>query len=216
VNYLTAVLMLRHFGNVRKGDRVLVHAAAGGVGMAAIQLCRIAGAEVIGTASAVKHATLRDAGVAHAIDYRTQDFEQEVKRITGGRGVDIVLDATGAFGKSYRTLAPLGRLVCFGLSGAATGLVPSRLAALGRIIRLPWFHPIKLMNDNKAVIGVNLGHLWERIELLRGEMLSLLADYEAGRIAPVVGKTFPLTEAPAAHRFIQERQNVGKVLLTAA
>ncbi len=216
VNYLTAVLMLRHFGNVRKGDRVLVHAAAGGVGMAAIQLCRIAGAEVIGTASASKHATLRDAGVAHAIDYRTQDFEQEVKRITGGRGVDIVLDATGAFGKSYRTLAPLGRLVCFGLSGAATGLVPSRLAALGRIVRLPWFHPIKLMNDNKAVIGVNLGHLWDRIELLRGEMLALLADYEAGRIAPVVGKTFPLVQAAAAHRFIQERQNVGKVLLTAA
>jgi NADPH:quinone reductase-like Zn-dependent oxidoreductase len=135
VNYLTAVLMLRHFGNVRKGDRVLVHAAAGGVGMAAIQLCRIAGAEVFGTASAAKHATLREAGVAHAIDYRTQDFEQEVKRITGGRGVDIVLDATGAFGKSYRSLAPLGRLVCFGISGAATGLAPSRLAALGRIIR---------------------------------------------------------------------------------
>jgi NADPH:quinone reductase-like Zn-dependent oxidoreductase len=216
VNYLTAVLMLRHFGNVRKGDRVLVHAAAGGVGMAAIQLCRIAGAEVIGTASASKHAKLRDAGVAHAIDYRTQDFEHEVKRITGGRGVDIVLDATGAFGKSYRTLAPLGRLVCFGLSGAATGLVPSRLAALGRIVRLPWFHPIKLMNDNKAVIGVNLGHLWDRIELLRGEMLALLADYDAGRIAPVVGKTFPLVQAAAAHRFIQERQNVGKVLLTAA
>ena len=216
VNYLTAVLMLRHFGNVRKGDRVLVHAAAGGVGMAAIQLCRIAGAEIIGTASASKHAALRDAGVAHAIDYRTQDFEHEVKRITGGRGVDIVLDATGAFGKSYRTLAPLGRLVCFGLSGAATGLVPSRLAALGRIVRLPWFHPIKLMNDNKAVIGVNLGHLWDRIELLRGEMLALLADYDAGRIAPVVGKTFPLVQAAAAHRFLQERQNVGKVLLTAA
>ena len=72
------------------------------------------------------------------------------------------------------------------------------------------------MNDNKAVIGVNLGHLWDRIELLRGEMLSLLADYEGGRIAPVVGKTFPLVEAAAAHRFIQERQNVGKVVLTAA
>jgi len=72
------------------------------------------------------------------------------------------------------------------------------------------------MNDNKAVIGVNLGHLWDKIDLLRGEMLSLLADYEGGRIAPVVGKTFPLAEAAAAHRFIQERQNVGKVLLTAA
>jgi NADPH:quinone reductase-like Zn-dependent oxidoreductase len=214
VNYLTAVLMLRHFGNVRRGDRVLVHAAAGGVGMAAIQLCRIAGAEVIGTASASKHGLLREAGVSHAIDYRVQDFETEVRRVTGGRGVDIVLDATGAFRKSYRCLAPLGRLVCFGLSGAATGMTPSWLAAARRLATLPWFHPVKLMNDNKAVIGVNLGHLWDRIDLLRGEMLGLLADCEAGRIKPVVGKTFALVDAAAAHRFIQERQNVGKVVLT--
>jgi NADPH:quinone reductase-like Zn-dependent oxidoreductase len=216
VNYLTAVLMLRHFGNVQAGDRVLVHAAAGGVGMAAIQLCRIAGAEVIGTASAAKHAVLKDAGVAHAIDYRTQDFEAEVRRLTGGRGVDIVLDATGAFGKSYRTLAPLGRLVCFGFSRAAKGMRPNRLAAVLDLVRIPWFHPIQLMNANKAVIGVNLGHLWDRMELLGREMLGLLADYEAGRIRPVVGKTLPLEQAAAAHRYIQERQNVGKVVLTVA
>jgi NADPH:quinone reductase-like Zn-dependent oxidoreductase len=214
VNYLTTVLMLRHFANVRRGDRVLVHAAAGGVGMAAIQLCRIAGAEVIGTASSSKHGLLREAGVAHTIDYRTQDFETEVKRLTGGRGVDIVLDATGAFRKSYRCLAPLGRLVCFGLSGAATGLAPSWAGAVKRLVTLPWFHPIRLMNDNKAVIGVNLGHLWDGIEMLRAEMQGLLADCEAGRISPVVGKTFPLVEAAAAHRYIQERRNVGKVLLT--
>jgi NADPH:quinone reductase-like Zn-dependent oxidoreductase len=214
VNYLTAVLMLRYFGNVKRGERVLVHAAAGGVGQAAIQLCRIAGAEVIGTASASKHAVLREAGVAHAIDYRTQDFEAEVRRITGGRGVDIVLDATGAFRKSYRCLGPLGRLVCFGVSGASTGLTPSWIGAAKRLLTLPFFHPIKLMNDNRAVIGVNLGHLWDRIDMLRAEMLGLLADCEAGRLKPVVGKTFALTEAAAAHRYIQERQNVGKVILT--
>ena len=84
VNYLTAVLMLRHFAGVRAGEKVLVHAAAGGVGMAAIQLCRLAGAEVIGTASASKHAALREAGVTHTIDYRTQDFAVEVKRLTNG------------------------------------------------------------------------------------------------------------------------------------
>src|SRR5205814_4346125 len=94
--------------------------------------CRIAGAEVIGTASAGKHALLREAGVAHAIDYRTQDFEAEVRRLTNGRGVDIVLDATGAFRKSYRRVGPLGRLVCIGISGASTGLRPSRLAAVQR------------------------------------------------------------------------------------
>jgi NADPH:quinone reductase-like Zn-dependent oxidoreductase len=182
--------------------------------MAAIQLCRIAGAEVIGTASAAKHTLLREAGVAHAIDYRTQDFEAEVRRLTGGRGVDLVLDATGAFRKSYRCLAPLGRLVMFGFSQAATGMTPSRLAALPKLVAIPWFHPVRLMNDNKAVIGVNLGHLWDRMDLLRREMLALLADYEAGRIKPVVGKTFPLADAAAAHRYIQERRNVGKVVLT--
>jgi synaptic vesicle membrane protein VAT-1 len=214
VNYLTAILMLRHFGNVREGDRVLVHAAAGGVGVAAIQLCRIAGAQVIGTASASKHETLKQMGVAHCIDYRTEDFEEGVKRVTEGRGVDIALDATGAFRKSYRCLAPLGRLVCFGLSQASSGMAPSRLRALAAVVQLPWFHPIKLMNDNKAVVGVNLGHLWEHIAMLRREMSGLLADYDAGRIKPVVGKTFPLAEAAKAHRFLQERRNVGKVVLT--
>jgi NADPH:quinone reductase-like Zn-dependent oxidoreductase len=214
VNYLTAILMLRRFGNVREGERVLVHAAAGGVGVAAIQLCRLAGAEVIGTASASKHATLKQMGVAHCIDYRTEDFEEGVQRVTAGRGVDIVLDATGAFRKSYRCLAPLGRLVCFGLSQASSGMAPSRLRALAAVARLPWFHPIKLMNDNKAVIGVNLGHLWDHIEMLRREMTGLLADYEAGRIKPIIAKTFPLAEAAKAHRFLQERQNVGKVVLT--
>jgi NADPH:quinone reductase-like Zn-dependent oxidoreductase len=214
VNYLTAILMLRRFANVQAGETVLVHAAAGGVGMAALQLCKIAGADVIGTASAGKHATLREMGVKHCIDYRTQDFELEVRAVTGGRGVDVVLDATGAFRKSYRCLAPLGRLVCFGMSGLATGMAPSWLGALPKLVTLPWFHPIKLMNDNKAVMGVNLGHLWDHLDMLRREMLALLADWDAGRIQPVVSKTFPLVEAAAAHRFIQERQNVGKVVLT--
>jgi NADPH2:quinone reductase len=70
------------------------------------------------------------------------------------------------------------------------------------------------MNDNKAVIGVNLGHLWDHIDMLRREMLALLADCAAGRLRPLVGKTFPLVEAAAAHRYLQERQNVGKVILT--
>ena len=216
VNYLTAVLMLRVFANVKEGERVLIHAAAGGVGVAAIQLCRIAGAEVIGTASAAKHETLRQMGVAHCIDYRTEDFEAGVRRVTQGRGVDVVLDATGAFRKSYRCLAPLGRLVCFGLSQASAGTTPSKVRALMAIAQLPWFHPIKLMNDNKAVIGVNLGHLWDHIGMLRREMASLLGDFDAGRLKAVVGKTFPLVEAARAHRFMQERQNVGKVVLTCA
>src|SRR5262249_5884318 len=170
--------------------------------------------EVIGTASASKHARLKEMGVAHCIDYRTEDFEDAVKRVTAGRGVEIARDATGAFRKSYRCLAPLGRSVSLRRSRASSRMGPSRLRALLAIARLPWFHPISLMNDNKAVVGVNLGHLWDHIAMLRREMVGLLADVDAGRIAPVVGATFPLVEAAKAHRYMQERQNVGKVVLT--
>jgi NADPH:quinone reductase-like Zn-dependent oxidoreductase len=123
VNYLTAWVMLVWLGNVRRGDRVLVHAVAGGVGQAALQICRHFGAEVLGTASGGKHERLRQLGVTHPIDYRSQDFEEEVERVTGGRGVDIALDAVGgeSFKKSYRCLAPLGRLVVFGASSMVSG-----------------------------------------------------------------------------------------------
>jgi len=214
VNYVTAVLMLRHFAAVREGETVLVHAAAGGVGIAATQLCHAVGAHVIGTASASKHAVLAEMGVSHAIDYHSEDFEEAVRRHTEGRGVDVVLDATGNFRKSYRCLGPLGRLVCFGVSNASAGIGPSRLRALGAIARIPFFHPIKLMNDNKAVMGVNLGHLWDHLDRLRHEMLGLLDDWRAGRIAPVIAATYPLDRAADAHRCLQERRNVGKVLLT--
>src|SRR5438309_7450717 len=125
VVWLTAWHMLVELCNVRRGQRVLVHAAAGGVGTAALQICRRIGDEVIGTASASKHARLREMGLSHAIDYRTQDFEVEVKRITGGRGVHIVLDAVGgaSIKKGWRCLAATGKLVVFGASSLMRGPV---------------------------------------------------------------------------------------------
>lgn len=215
VNYLTAWTMLVWLGHVREGERVLVHAAAGGVGQAAVQICRWRGAQVIGTASASKHERLRALGVAHTIDYRTQDFEEEVRRITAGRGVDIALDAVGgrSFRKSYRCLAPLGRLCVFGFSSAAPGRTRSLLAVLSGFLAMPWFHPLLLMKSNRGVFGVNLGHLWDRGELLRrmlGEILRLVAE---GTFDPVVDGTFPLERAAEAHAHIQARRNFGKVLL---
>ncbi|MBB4636134.1 synaptic vesicle VAT-1 family membrane protein [Longimicrobium terrae] len=216
VNYLTAWIMLVHLGNVHAGERVLVHAAAGGVGQAAIQICRWRGAEVIGTASASKHARLREAGVAHCIDYTTQDFEAEVKRITGGNGVDIALDAVGgeSFRKSYRSLAHLGRLYVFGVSSFAPGRRRSIPAALKGMLSIPRFHPIAMMNANRGVHGVNLGHLWHRADLLKqmqGEIMALVDD---GTFTPVVDQTFPLERAGEAHAYLQDRRNFGKVLLT--
>ena len=217
VNYLTAYQMLVQMGSVKAGERVLVHSAAGGVGLASIDLCRIYGAEIFGTASASKHAMLRERGVSQVIDYNAQDYETEVKRLTAGRGVHIVLDAMGGehWKKGYRCLAPTGRLVMFGLSNAATGKTRSIWSLLKTLLRTPLFSfpPPRLINDNKALLGVNLGHMWDETELLTAWLVQLLAWYRDGKIHPTVGASFPLAEAPAAHHYIQDRKNVGKVVL---
>jgi synaptic vesicle membrane protein VAT-1 len=215
VIYTTAWLMLVWLGNVRRGERVLVHAAAGGVGTAALQICRVKGAEVIGTASRSKHARLKELGIAHAIDYRTEDFEVEVLRITAGRGVDIVLDAVGgeSLAKSYRCLAPLGRLFTFGGSGFAPKGTRNPLHMLKGLLATPSFKPFSMMNRNRGVFGVNLGHLWGETETLRtilGDIMVLVRDKQ---LDPIVDKAFRFDQAADAHRFIQERKNFGKVLL---
>jgi NADPH:quinone reductase-like Zn-dependent oxidoreductase len=216
VNYLTAWIMLVHLGNVHRGERVLVHAAAGGVGQAALQLCRWRGSEVIGTASASKHARLKELGVAHCIDYTAEDFEPAVKRLTDGRGVDIAIDAVGgeSFAKSYRCLASMGRLFLFGVSSFAPGKQRRLAAALLGLLRMPKFKPVPLMNENRGVFGVNMGHLWDRGEELAAMMREIVDLCAAGTLDPVVDKVFPFAEAGAAHAHIQERKNFGKVLLT--
>jgi NADPH:quinone reductase-like Zn-dependent oxidoreductase len=215
VNYLTAILMLEVLGNVRRGDTVLVHGAGGGVGLAAVQLCRMYGARVIGTASRGKHEALRAAGVAETIDYRTQDFERETLRLTNGRGVDVVLDPIGGenLRKSYRTLAPLGRLVAYGVSAMAPATSRRVLTAAWQLLRMPRFGFVRLMNENHGVLGFNLGHLWDETERLRTYLLKVLDYYRDGHVRPVVARTFPLAEAAAAHAFMQARENVGKIVL---
>jgi NADPH:quinone reductase-like Zn-dependent oxidoreductase len=217
VNYLTAYQMLIQMGALKRGERVLVHSAAGGVGLASIEICAIFGAEVIGTASASKHEMLRGRGVAQVIDYNTQDYEAEVHRLTAGRGVHIVLDAMGGthWKKGYRCLAPTGRLVMFGLSNAATGKTRSILSLLKTLLSTPLFSfpPPKLIKDNKALLGVNLGHMWQETDLLTSWLEQILAWHREGKINPTVGERFPLAQAAAAHHYIQDRRNIGKVVL---
>jgi NADPH:quinone reductase-like Zn-dependent oxidoreductase len=216
VNYITAYHMLRYLTTVRPKDRVLIHAAAGGVGIAAIQMAKASGAEIFGTASPSKHEFLRGIGVAHCIDYTTQDFETEVMKLTKGEGVDIVLDALGgaALAKSYRVLRAAGRLFTFGFSRATPGEQRSLFTIATELLRAPKFKPLDLMNDNRSVLGVNMNHMAERPEILGLEMDGLMELFGQGVIRPRVDKVFPLAEAGAAHRFLQERKNVGKVLLS--
>jgi NADPH:quinone reductase-like Zn-dependent oxidoreductase len=216
VNYLTAHHALFQVGHLREGQSVLVHMAAGGVGIAAIQLARtVPGVTVLGTASASKHAAIRAEGCDHAIDYRTLDYEAEVRRITGGRGVDLVLDALGGadWRKGYRLLRPAGMLVAYGFANLAAGPRRSVLRAVRELVAVPRFSPISLMDHNRGVAGVNMGHLWGEPEMVLGEFRALLDLFREGRIAPRVDSVFPLEEAGLAHERLQSRGNVGKVLL---
>jgi NADPH:quinone reductase-like Zn-dependent oxidoreductase len=217
VNYFTAWQLIVVMGGLKRNETVLVHSAGGGVGIAATQIAKHLGARVIGTASAGKHAELRALGVDHLIDYRTEDFEARAREITGGRGVELILDAVGgdSWKKGYRLLAPTGRLGVFGVSALASGKERSTLAMLRVIARIPWFqfNPLSLMNANKGVFGVNLGHMWGEIDRMREWADQLFDLWAQGIVKPKIAQTFPFAEAAQAHHFIQDRRNIGKVLL---
>jgi len=216
VNYLTAHIALRRMANLAAGETVLVHGAGGGVGIAATQIAKLRGATVLGTASASKHEAIRAIGVDHAIDYRRGDVAGDVRRLTNGRGVDVVLDPIGgrSFADSYRLLAPLGRLIVYGVSSMAGGERRSLLRALTVLVQMPRFKPLSLMNRNRGVFGLNVGHLWDERARLADAMRQVLDDVAAARLRPIVARTFPLERADDAHRFLQTRSNIGKVVLT--
>lgn len=214
VVYLTAYNMMLFTGTVRPGSSILVHSAAGGVGLAAIQIARTRGCTIFGTASPGKHEFLRKQGVQHPID-SGGDYAAAVRAVVGDRGVDLILDPVG--GKSwsvgYDLLGPCGRLVAFGFSAAASGKKRNLFHAVGQLVKIKSFGPRKLMDDNKTVTGCNMGHLFGRLDLLRPQFAALLEMYEAGQIAPHVDRTFRFDEAPAAHHHIHDRKAIGKVLL---
>ena len=221
VNYATSYAALVLMGSLRDGQRVLIHGAGGGVGISAIQIARSRNAEIFGTASASKHDAIREQGVDHPIDYRNQDFEQEVRRITGGEGVDVIMDATGPtnFRKDYRLLREGGRLIMYGLSEASSGTGRDMRKLVGSLARmpfstLPWWKSLQLMSENKGVFGLNM-LAWQDREGLDRVIEPLSQEIEAGTISidPVVAEAFPFERAGDAHRFIGERRNIGKVVL---
>jgi NADPH:quinone reductase-like Zn-dependent oxidoreductase len=214
VVYLTAHHMMFYTGTLRQGSRVLIHSAAGGVGLAAIQLAKTRQCIILGTASPTKHEFLRAQGCRYPID-SGGDFEPGVRAAVGNAGLDLILDAVGgsSWAKGYDLLAPCGRLVAFGLSAASSGKRRNMLHALGQVLRVKKWSPLTLMNDNKTVTGVNVGHLFGHPEILGPQLQALLALYEAGLIRPHVDRSFRFEEAAAAHHYIHDRKAVGKVLL---
>jgi NADPH:quinone reductase-like Zn-dependent oxidoreductase len=210
VNYATAWQALLGYGPLGEGDRVLIHAAAGGVGISATQIAKSRGAEVWGTASAGKHAAIRGFGVDHPLDYTHSGWERGLPRF------DLVMDAIGgrSFRTSYRLLRPGGRLVAFGASSVMAGESRNLIAAGRAALSMPRFNLIKQMSESKSVIGLNMLTLWKDRGTLEPWIQPLRELMDAGVIQPVVAEAFPFHRAPDAHRFIAERRNVGKVELT--
>lgn len=215
VNYGTAWVMLTRQVNLRPGQTVLIQSAGGGVGLAALQICLWRGALPIGIASAGKHGRLRDMGCERCIDGRSPDIAAEVLELTEGRGVDVALDSAGggSVRTSYRLLAPLGHLVMFGFGGTVTGKRLNPFSLLKGFATTPFFHPLALINANRSLSGLNMGRLFPEYGRMRDEIRQIVGLVADGTFAPTVDKVFAFEEAAAAHHYLQDRRNFGKVLL---
>lgn len=215
VNYLTAYALLDVMGSLHPGESVLIHNAGGGVGLAAIDIARKIGATTYGTASPGKHEFLRERGLDHPIDYRNQDWLPVLKQLTDGRGVDLVIDPIGGshWKKSYAALRHTGRLGMFGVSTASANGLKGKWKMIKAAAQMPRFHPIGLLNKNRGVFGLNLGHLWHEPEKVATWMKAILAGVSEGWVRPHVDKAFPFAQVGDAHSYMEARKNIGKVVL---
>src|SRR5581483_3591777 len=203
VNYLTAWALLVTMGGLRKDEAVLIHNAGGGVGLAALDIAKHIGAKTFGTASASKHEFLKERGLDHAIDYRNQDW------------LPVVIDPLGgdSWKKSYRALRATGRMGVFGMSVASASGLSGKLRALKAVLQMPRYNPLGLMNRNKGVFGLNLGHMWGEGEKVRGWTMEIMRGVAEGWIRPHVDRAFPFDQIAEAHRHMEGRKNIGKVVL---
>ncbi len=199
MNYLTVHFGMVKRGRLREGETVLVHGAAGGVGTAAVQLAAALGAHVIAVTSSPEKAEVAKKAGAHET-VLADDFRAQVKELTGGRGVDLVVDPVGGdrFTDSLRCLAREGRLLVIGFTGG----------------EIPTVKVNRLLLNNISVVGVGWGAYWMAdVPYLQEQWADLLPLLEAGRLDPVLGASFPLEEASAALLELDERRAAGKVLL---
>jgi len=215
VNYLTAYALLVVMGSLHEAESVLIHNAGGGVGLAALDIAKKIGAVTYGTASAGKHKFLTDRGLDHPIDYRNQDWEPQLMQLTNGHGVDLIMDPIGGahWKKSYNALRHTGRLGMFGVSTASANGISGKLKMLKAVVQMPRFHPLGLLNKNRGVFGLNLGHMWHEPEKVALWMRDILRGVDEEWINPHVDQAFSFADAGKAHRRLEERKNIGKVVL---
>ncbi|MEH0938765.1 NAD(P)H-quinone oxidoreductase [Micromonospora psammae] len=184
------------------GETLLVHGGGSGIGTFAIQFGAALGATVVATARAAKHERLRELGAAHTVDYREQDFVEEVRRVTDGRGADVILDIMGAsyLGRNVAALADGGRLVVIGMQGGRKGELD-----LGALLA---------KRATVAATALRSRPLEDKASIVRGVREQVWPLVESGAIRPVVDRRVPMTAAAEAHRLVESSDHLGKVLLT--
>jgi NADPH:quinone reductase-like Zn-dependent oxidoreductase len=215
VNYLTSYGLLVVMGSLKKGETVLIQNAGGGIGLSALQIAKHLGAKTIGTASPSKHERLKAMGLDHPVDYRKSDWEKEILRLTDKKGVDLIIDPLGptSWKKSLKLLRHCGRLGIFGASEMSSNSPFNILGSLKTLISMPWIHPLGLLNNNRGIFGLNLGHMWHESERMQKWGQEILQGERDGWVKPHVDREFKLEEAAEAHQYIEDRKNFGKVIL---
>lgn len=216
VAFLTAWYGLFELGNLRAGQRVLVHSAAGGVGSAICQLARGAGAHVLGVVgSPHKRAHALAQGAERVVDKSSERW-WDAAREFAPNGFDLALDATGpaTLQKSFDQLAPMGRLVVYGFSSMMShGGLPNPFKLFLQYLRTPRFDPLQMVDRNVAVFAFNLSYLFQELDRFREVMSELVDKLGTGEIQPLEVATYPLAEAAAAHRALQSGKTQGKLVL---
>ena len=217
VTYLTAYHGLVTLANIKQKEKLLLHAAAGGVGIAAIQIAKHLGVEVFATASNREKLELaRTQGAHHTINYSEDDFEEIVRKTTDGYGVDVVMDSVGGrvMKKSWKLLAPMGRYVLYGFASVTGKTRLKRLKMLQEGLAVPFLYPPTLVSKNVGFFGFNLYFLTDRRKYLKSAISKILTWYEKGIIHPYIGARYSFDQIAEAQAFLQSRQSVGKVVVT--
>lgn len=217
VTSLTAYHGLVTLAHLKKGERLLIHAAAGGVGTAALQIAKHLGATTYATVgSPSKMKVAEDLGADLVINYSVDDFAELIRDETDDEGLDVVLDSVGGkiMRKGWKLLAPMGRYVLYGFAAVTNERGVNRLKALQESLAVPLIYPPSMVTKNLSLMGFNLYFLTKKTHYLRGTMERLLRWHEKGILRPIVGSVFTFDNIVEAQRFLQSRKSVGKVVVT--